>query len=101
MKEQRNSFERHIFNFDKRQLMKHIIIIIIYLSIINPLYSQCDRMQDSLSLVEFFNNFNGPNWQEPWPLDQPFSQWEGIEVSVEGCIKKIALPIDSNISGGL
>ena len=37
------------------------------------------REQDSLILVTIFENTGGEEWVSPWPLDEPISEWEGVE----------------------
>jgi gliding motility-associated-like protein len=60
----------------------------------------CDRQSDSLSLVEFYLATDGPNWTNPWNLDQPMDTWYGVMLNDEGCVKDIDLD-NNNLSGNL
>lgn len=55
----------------------------------------CDRVSDSLALVELFNATNGPNWTNTWDLNQPLDTWYGITLNTSGCV----LEIDLNYNG--
>ena len=45
---------------------------------------------DSLVLVDIFNGTGGPGWINPWPLEEPISEWEGVE-TFGGCITRLDL----------
>ena len=38
----------------------------------------CNRMADSLILVEFYNAAGGSNWSNSWQLNMPVNQWYGV-----------------------
>lgn len=38
----------------------------------------CNRLADSLVLVEFYNATDGPNWDNPWNLNDPLDTWYGV-----------------------
>ena len=51
---------------------------------------QCDRVADSLELVNFYNHFNGPDWTVQWNFNNPIDTWTGIAVD-NGCLTRIRL----------
>lgn len=51
---------------------------------------QCNRVADSLELVNFYNHFNGPNWTVQWNFNNPIDTWTGIAVD-NGCLTRIRL----------
>ena len=44
------------------------------------------RTRDSLTLVDLYNATNGPQWTITWDLQQPMTQWYGVEVNEDGCV---------------
>ena len=50
------------------------------------------RQEDSLSLVALYNATNGANWTIPWNLNQPMTDWEGVTLTGDGCLKVLNLP---------
>lgn len=56
----------------------------------------CDRMNDSLALVELYNSINGLDWN----LNQPINSWTGVTLNIEGCVTHLELS-NSNLSGQL
>ncbi len=76
--------------------MKNLLIVFAFLLASN-LDGQCDRVSDSLTLVQFYQATNGPNWVTPWDLNSPISTWYGIRLSTEGCVEVMDLdPDDDN-----
>jgi len=62
------------------------------LNICEPIRQNCDPVQDSLSLVAFFNATNGPNWTNSWNLNQPMRTWHGVVFDAQGdCIISLQL----------
>lgn len=73
----------------------------------------CDRMADSLALVDFYFATDGPNWYNTWDLAQPMDTWYGIFINNEGCVSIIDMdgtvngsstefpPTGNNLSGNL
>lgn len=60
----------------------------------------CDRMADSLQLVALHDSTDGPNWNDPWDLSMPMNTWYGIQLTPDGCVKKIsawAQDMDGNL----
>jgi Leucine-rich repeat (LRR) protein len=53
------------------------------------------RYQDSLELVKLYNATDGPNWINKWDLNKPMSTWYGIQLTVEGCVRRIDLSTNS------
>ncbi|PHN05232.1 T9SS type A sorting domain-containing protein [Flavilitoribacter nigricans] len=51
----------------------------------------CDRATDSLSLVQFYQALDGPNWKTTWDLNQPMETWYGITLNAAGCVERISL----------
>ncbi|MCH2082132.1 MAG: T9SS type A sorting domain-containing protein, partial [Saprospiraceae bacterium] len=60
----------------------------------------CNRLQDSLALVDLYNATDGPNWTNSWDLDQPMETWFGLVFTAEGCVEEIALGVN-NLLGTL
>ncbi|MCB0629208.1 MAG: T9SS type A sorting domain-containing protein [Saprospiraceae bacterium] len=58
----------------------------------------CDRLQDSLSLVAFYQATNGAEWTNAWDLSLPMDTWYGITFNAEGCVVELNL-IGNNLSG--
>lgn len=76
-------------------------------------FGQCDRTQDSLTLVKFYHDTDGPNWTfseefvynflgtplknipnagNIWDFDKPIDTWHGVELDSNNCLKYLALP---------
>ncbi len=36
------------------------------------------RFTDSLIILNFYKWFDGDNWQNPWPINEPLENWDGI-----------------------
>ena len=51
----------------------------------------CDRMTDSLALVDLYNSADGANWSDPWNLADPIDTWKGIGVDANFCITRLLL----------
>ena len=49
------------------------------------------RLQDSLVLVDFYNNTFGDNWTVKWDLTRPMDTWFGISLNANGCVECIDL----------
>ncbi len=56
------------------------------------------RSRDSLTLIEFYTSTNGPNWTEPWNLENPMDSWSGVSLNDDGCVR-ILRPSGRNLSG--
>ncbi len=71
---------------------------------LNIVLSQCDPVQDSLTLVALYNKTDGPNWSDNtnWLVPgQPISTWYGVvEVDAEGCVTCLDLDGDEDCFGG-
>jgi Leucine-rich repeat (LRR) protein len=68
--------------------------------------AQCNRLNDSLALVAFYQNSLGDSWikNDRWLSNSPISTWYGVTLTAQGCVKSIKLPnnrlngfIDNNI----
>lgn len=46
--------------------------------------------EDSLILIELFNATDGQNWEPAWPLEEPASEWKGLEY-FGGCVTRLDL----------
>lgn len=46
---------------------------------------------DSLALVAFYTATNGPAWFNKWDLSKPVKTWYGIQLTPEGCVRRIDL----------
>ena len=77
--------------------MKQLIILLIFTFFISTSYNQVLE-QDSLALVDFYNETNGPDWHysSNW-LTGPVCDWFGIVVS-ENRVKEVVLTYN-NIDG--
>ncbi len=42
-------------------------------------------LEDSLALVALYNANDGPNWNIPWDLNVPVSEWYGITIDQTSC----------------
>ncbi len=72
----------------------------------------CNRMSDSLALVELYNNTSGNEWSyindtydnrieagwypipnagNPWDFNMPIDQWHGVSLNDEGCVELLVL----------
>ncbi|MCF8238991.1 MAG: leucine-rich repeat domain-containing protein [Saprospiraceae bacterium] len=90
--------------------MKLTIPILLFLGITLFPYSTihansgpCDSVADSLELVNFYQQLDGPNWigNSNWLVPgQPIENWFGISVNSEGCVTAIQL-FDNDLSGTL
>lgn len=58
------------------------------------------RVNDSLSLVEIYNNTNGNSWTNGWDLNQPIDSWFGVTTNTNGCVTKIDLSAN-NLNGDI
>jgi len=58
-----------------------------------PPSGNCSRFQDSLTLVEIYNNTNGPNWwiYGRWNLNNPMDTWSGVVLNSDGCVAALYL----------
>lgn len=53
--------------------------------------AKADRLQDSLILVELYNDTEGQNWTDPWDLSQPINTWSGVNLNADGCVLNLYL----------
>lgn len=50
------------------------------------------RSEDSLALVELYNQTNGWLWHNAWDLNQPMDSWDGVIISpISGCVETLDL----------
>ena len=77
-----------------------IFIAITFLFFSNQIVSQCNRVQDSLALVEIYSTTNGPEWINTWNLNNPINNWYGIFLNNMGCVDSINLD-NNNLEGEL
>ena len=77
--------------------MKEFLIFSILALVSTFAYSQCDREQDSLTLVAIHTSLGGDDWRIPWDLTAPFSTWSGVTTSAAGCVT--ILDLDGNPDG--
>ena len=85
----------------------------------NPVIVAAPTTQDSLSLVEIYENnggtswtysamtydgfgttYNIPNQGNTWNLSTPFNTWHGVKVDGNGCVEKIVLN-DNGLTGNV
>lgn len=63
----------------------------------------CDREQDSLALIAFYDALNGDEWNDTtnWKSSNPIDTWYGVfDTDMDGCIDSIHLE-NNNLSGSL
>ena len=75
--------------------MRHLLLIAFTLLSLS-INAQCDREQDSLALIDFYNSANGMDWDTAWVLDQPMDSWYGVFLNSEGCVECIDLDGHAN-----
>lgn len=62
------------------------------LSVTNAESVTCSgRFQDSLALVNFYRNSDGPSWPNPWDLSQPIDTWNGVQLNFEGRVLRLTV----------
>ena len=59
-----------------------------------------DRLQDSMELVRLYNNTSGPDWKNPWQLDQSMDTWFGVTLNEDGTVNTLKLSANG-LSGDL
>lgn len=59
--------------------------------------SNCQQ-QEYLALMALYNATDGANWTNPWDLNQPISEWHGVETNGEGCVTELNL-YNNQLSG--
>ena len=69
----------------------HLIFSFLAMVFSTNTISACDRTQDSLTLVQFFQSHNGPNWTLAWDLSEPMNKWFGVTLNNQGCVEKLSL----------
>jgi hypothetical protein len=50
-----------------------------------------NRMEDSLTLVQFFIATDGPNWTTTWDLNDPMTAWPGVILETTGRVAELHL----------
>lgn len=55
---------------------------------------------DSLALIALYNSTNGPEWNEPWDLEEPAFFWNGVIVASSGRVVGLNLE-NNNLDGSL
>lgn len=58
------------------------------------------RQEDSLSLVALYNATNGGNWVNVWNLNQPMTDWYGVTLTQDGCVKVLNI-VSNGLNGTL
>lgn len=58
------------------------------------------QLNDSLTLVAFYQAMDGQNWVNSWDLTQPVATWYGVTTNYGGCVTALNLP-DNNLVGVL
>lgn len=46
---------------------------------------------DSLALISLYNATNGTTWTKSWNVNLPMSQWYGVRLHADGCVKSLDL----------
>ncbi len=55
------------------------------------------RAQDSLTLIDFYNNTRGQDWTNKWDFNNPIDTWYGITLNAAGCV--IGIDLDGETGG--
>lgn len=85
-----------------KSIYQIILITILVISSCFQVISQVSQ-QDSVTLVEFYNLTNGPEWinSTNWLTNNPVQTWHGIELTTTGTnVAKIELP-NNNLQGAI
>jgi len=53
--------------------------------------NNCNRLTDSLALVELYNTTNGNTWNTTWNLNQSMENWYGVHLNLYGCVSCLDL----------
>jgi|GEM_PF-3022452 len=61
--------------------------------------SPCEQ-KDRNALLALYNSTNGENWNITWDIDQPISNWNGVTLDENGCVKVLNLP-NNGLTGTL
>ncbi len=81
------------------KIIKVLFFTLVFTSTINVI-AQCNRMNDSLSLVDLYTSTNGDEWTTQWDLEMPLEEWSGLTFTAEGCVLTVNLE-SNNLSGSL
>ena len=82
--------------------MKKILILLFFAAFVcktTGSFAQATNVQDSLALVDLYNNTDGAHWRFTWNLTYPVSTWYGVTL-VAGRVTEIYLNQD-NLSGSI
>ncbi len=58
----------------------------IRLEVTSPVDTNSCRYRDSLALVALFKATDGPNWKEPWNLNENIDDWPFVDFDSNGCV---------------
>lgn len=77
--------------FSSKVIFNYYLIVLLWLALPSSLVfgQACNRQQDSTSLVQLYNDLNGPNWPLAWNLSLPMNNWWGVTLNTDGCVQKI------------
>lgn len=54
----------------------------------------CNLQAERETLIEFYNQTNGNNWENSWDIDAPTDEWYGVRLNSDGCV--LFLELDAN-----
>jgi gliding motility-associated-like protein len=59
------------------------------------------RYKDSLALVDLYRSYGGTNWHPDyqWRFNRPMTEWKGVQLNLQGCVKCLDLDGDVNMCG--
>lgn len=79
--------------------MQSALILVIF---INSFYcfSQCSKIEDSITLVALYNSTDGDNWKNTWNLKSNMDTWYGVKLNNRGCVSQLNLA-NNNLNGTL
>ncbi len=58
----------------------------------------CNRLVDSLALIDLYNATDGANWTNTWNLNLSMDNWYGVGEDNDGCVTKLSLD-GNNLNG--
>lgn len=72
-------------------MTKYLFFLLFILFSVSTYSQTCNRMADSLALVDLYNANGGANWIDPWDLAMPLDSWNGVRLTVNGCVRQLFL----------
>lgn len=76
--------------------MKKYLLFVLVTAYCSTLFAQISSVEKQ-ALIDFYQATNGDNWNTPWQLDKPISNWEGVTIE-DGKVTGITL-LFNNVEG--